>query len=273
VAGAIGRVYRRLHEGEEVGMRNGRRLGLVGAAGLIGLLSVAPPARAVEYRLQVVSIFTEAYASYHNAAELADGASGPGLVRLETSLDRGDVPSGAVLFDRRVQPVRQSLARAYGGARVVPELKPGGEGSVLWDEITWDGKPGERSVWLALPTIRNIQELRSVALKGSGSLRNFQPYGFPRNGTRAAAVALPLNFLWAQEERGSAWDKYISRSLDLRDGIGAVVGVNFNPMFPDQVYLIVSHAQQPTTYKAVLVWRQRKSDREGTGVEAPIMVH
>ena len=32
-------------------MRYGRRLGLVGAAGLMGLLAVAPPARAVEYRL------------------------------------------------------------------------------------------------------------------------------------------------------------------------------------------------------------------------------
>src|SRR5947208_906816 len=132
-------------------MRYGRRFGLVGAAGLMGLLAVAPPAQAVEYRLQVVSLFDTAYSAFLKVGERRDGASGPGLDRLEASVDRGDVPRGAVLFDRRVQPVRLSLAQAYGGARVVPAMKPGGDGSTLWDEITWDGKPGERSVWLVWP--------------------------------------------------------------------------------------------------------------------------
>ncbi len=252
-------------------MRYGRRLGLVGAAGLMGLLAVAPPARAVEYRLQVVSLFDTAYSAFLQAGERRDGASGAGLDRLEASVDRGDVPRGAVLFDRRVQPVRLSLAQAYGGARVVPAMKPGGDGSTLWDEITWDGKPGERSVWLVLPIIRNIQEVYNVALRGTGPLRNFQPFSFPMNGTRAAALTIPLNFLWAQEERGTAWDKYISRGLDLTEGIGAVVGVNTNLLFPDQVYLIVRHAEQPTTYKAVLVWRVRALDREAPS-QGPIIV-
>ena len=252
-------------------MRSRRRFGLVGAAGLIGLLAVAPPARAVEYRLQVVSMFDTAYSSFLRSGERWDGASGAGLDRLETSLDRGDVSRGAILFDRRVQPARQSLAQAYGGARVVPEMKPGGDGSTLWDEIIWDGKPGERSVWLVLPIIRNIQEVYNVALRGTGPLRNFQPFNFPINGTRAAAMSMPLNFLWAQEERGTAWDKYISRGLDLTEGIGAVVGVNTNLLFPDQVYLIVSHAEQPTTYKAVLVWRVRANDREAPS-QGPIIV-
>jgi len=91
------------------------------------------------------------------------------------------------------------------------------------------------------------------------------------NGTRAAALTIPLNFLWAQEERGTAWDKYISRGLDLTEGIGAVVGVNTNLLFPDQVYLIVSHAEQPTTYKAVLVWRVRALDREAPS-QGPIII-
>ena len=147
----------------------------------------------------------------------------------------------------------------------MPQIKPGGEGSTLWDEVAWDGKPGGRSVWLVSPTLWHIQELYNVALKAKGPLRYFQPYNFPINGTRAAAMALPLNFLWFHAERGTAWDKYISRGLDLRDGLGAVVGVNFNATFPDVVYLIVSHADQPTTYKAVLVWRQRQNDREAPG--------
>ena len=249
-------------------MRQAWRIGL----GLLTLLAIARPARAVEYRLQVVSIFQSTFVSFLKAGELKDGAAGPGLDRLEASLDRGDVSSGAILFDRRVQPVREGVARAYGGSPVVPAIKLGGEGSVVWDEVAWDGKPGERSVWVLSPILRNIQELYNAALKGTGPLRRFQPYSVPMNGTRATVVTLPLNFLWAQEERGTAWDRYLSRSLDLTGGIGAVVGVNTNAVFPDQVYLIVSQAETPTTYKAVLVWRQRNLDREAPGTQNPMIL-
>jgi hypothetical protein len=236
-------------------MRRLRRLGPVGAVGLLMVLATAAPASAVEYRLQVVSLFTTAFTSFLRPGELKDGASGPGLDRLEASLDGGRMPTGAILFDRRVQPVRESLSRAYGGSRVIPEMKPGGEGAAVWDEIVWDGKPGERSVWVVPPTIRNVQELYDSALKGTGPLRHFQAYGFPTNGTRVTALSLPLNFLWFYGERGTVWDKYLSRGLDLKDGIGLVVGVNTDTLFPDQVYLILRHAEQPTTYKAVLAWR------------------
>ena len=64
---------------------------------------------------------------------------------------------------------------------------------------------------------------------------------------------------------GVVWGKYVSRSLDMRDGIGAVIGQNFNPQFPDIVHLITRHAEGPTTYKAVVVWRHRKFDRETPG--------
>jgi len=248
-------------------MRQAWRFGL----GLLTLLAIARPAGAVEYRLQVVSIFQSTFASFLKAGELRDGATGPGLDRLEASLDRGDVAQGAVLFDRRVQPVAEGIARAYGGAPVLPTIKLAGGGSVVWDEVTWDGKPGERSVWLLSPILRNPQELYNAALKGTGPLRRFQPYTVPTNGTRAAVVTFPLNFLWAQEERGTAWDRYLSRGLDLTGGIGAVVGVNHSTLFPDQVHLVVSQAETPTTYKAVLVWRQRNLDREAPGTDNPIV--
>jgi hypothetical protein len=162
--------------------------------------------------------------------------------------------------------VLDNIARAYGGTPVVvASLKPGGGGSGSWDEITWDGKPGERSVWLVSPILRSVQELERVALKSTGHLRQFRVYNLPPDRSRLPAVALPLNFLWAQEERGTAWDKYIARSLDLENGAGVVVGTNVNALFPDQAYLIVSQAADPTTYKAVLVWRERKVDRQFPG--------
>jgi hypothetical protein len=252
-------------------MRYPTRLGVIGVMGLLTTFGLVTPARSVEYRLQVVSLFESGFVSFLNAGELRNGASGPGLDRLEATLDRGGIPAGAVLFDRRVQPLRATLMGPWGGARVVPAFKPAGEGPTLADEVVWDGKPGERSVWLVSPTMRSIQELYHVALKGGGALRHFQPYAMPVHATPAAAVAFPLNFLWAHEERGTVWDKYVSKSLDLRDGIGTVVGVNFNAIFPDQVYIVVSQAAEPTTYKAVLVWRERTLDRESPSIPGVIM--
>jgi hypothetical protein len=76
----------------------------------------------------------------------------------------------------------------------------------------------------------------------------------PIGGSRSAAVKYPLSFLSFNEERGGLWDRYVSRNLDLGEGLGAVVGENSNQFFPDQVYLIVQQAARPTTYKAVLFW-------------------
>jgi hypothetical protein len=252
-------------------MRYARTLGFVGALGLFILLATAAPASAVEYRLQVVSLFSTAFASFLKPGELKEGASGPGLDRLEANLDGGQVSKGAVLFDRRVQPVSESLGRAYGGSRVIPAIKPGGEGAVVWDEIIWDGQPGERSVWLVSPTIRNVQELYDTALKGRGALRHYQAYGFPTNGTRATVLSLPLNFLWVQEERGTAGGTSICRAASTsRTASAVVVGVNTNTLFPDQAYLIVSQAEQPTTYKAVLVWRERAAERQAPSNQNPV---
>ena len=239
-----------------------QRFGFFGAIGLVVWLAVWPAAEAVEYKLRVVSMPDTAYMSFLLPGEFTDGAAGPGLNRLEAALDSGDFPSGPVLFDRRVMPVRDSISRAYRGSRVLPELRAGGVGSIVWDEMTWEGNPGEQSVWVVSPIINNFQEVYNFAMRGTGPLRNYQPFSSPMDGSKVTAVMYPLNFLWFYEERGSIWDKYVSRSLDLREGIGAVVGQNFNPQFPDVVHLITRHAEGPTTYKAVIVWRGRKFDRQ-----------
>jgi hypothetical protein len=68
--------------------------------------------------------------------------------------------------------------------------------------------------------------------------------------------------IWAEEERGTAWARWIGRGLDVSGGLAAVVGQESNPTFPDRVYLVVSQAAEPTTYKAVLVWRDRPTELE-----------
>jgi len=252
-------------------MRSGWRAGLIGVVGLLGMLAATPAVLAVEYRLQVANLWDNGFVSLLKPGELDDGASGPGLNALEAALDAGDVPSGAALPDRHVQPVREAISRAYGAVRVIPQqVTAGGEGKVLWDEIRWEGKPGEHSVWLVKATSLRPQQVDRVAIKGSGPLRQYVPYALPSGIVKIPAVQFHLDFLWFYEERGTVWERYVSRSLDLSKDIGVVVGVNFNPSFPDYVYLIVRHTEQPTVYKAVLAWRERASSLQAP--QSPIIV-
>ncbi|MFI5373608.1 MAG: hypothetical protein ACHQ8D_03105 [Candidatus Rokuibacteriota bacterium] len=227
--------------------------GLLIAILLTGLAAAAP-AWAVEYRLEVASLWESALYPFAKTAELSDGASGPGLDRLEAGLDQGAVPHAVVLRDRTLRWASEGVAHAYGTVRVLAEIKAAGDGR-RWDEVRWEGKPGERSVWMVLPSgSGRPQQLYRVLLKGEGPVRQFMPY-VPVGGSRSAAVKYPLSFLWSYEERGLIWDHYLRQSLDLGQGLGAVVGENFNQSFPDQVYLIVQQAAEPTIYKAVLLWR------------------
>ncbi len=245
------------------------RLALWIGVGLLGVAALPLPASAVEYRLQVVSLYEEPFMSFLKRGELADGATGPGLERLQESLDRGEMPQSALLYDRPLQAVRESIARAWGGVRIRAEARQGGLEQELWDEVRWEGKPGEQSVWVVAPSTTKNQELHRLALKGPGAIRQFLPYTISVNSAKLDAVKAPLNFLWLHEERGTVWTQYASRVLDLRNGIGAVVGANHNPLFADHVYLVVSQGAEPTTYKAVLVWRRREHSDRGNLESGP----
>jgi hypothetical protein len=239
---------------------------MLGCAGaLLMLFPMASAAGAVEYRLQVANLFDTAFYSFLRSAELRDGASGPGLDRLAAAIDQGQLPRGPMLWDRHPEQPPASVAKAYGAKRVRAEVTLGGDGDQLWDEVRWDGQPGEQTVWLITPGARQPQRMLRVALKGAGPVRQFLPYKVTGGSARAAAVTYPLNFLWFHEERGTVWDRYLSAKLDLSNGIAAVIAENFNRTFPDRVYLFVRQGPQPTTYKAMLVWRTRHEDQEAPG--------
>lgn len=239
---------------------------------LAGVLAGVPagPVRAVEYRLEVVNLWENALYAYARTAELYDGASGPGLERFQQSLDDATMPRGVVLGDRTLRWASERVARAYGTTRVLADIHAGGDGHPLWDEVRWEGKPGERSVWMVLPSGRGRPErLYRAVLKGEGPPRQFLPY-VPTKGTRSAAVKYPLAFLWAYESRGTVWQRYVSESLDLSEGLGAVVGENDNQSLPDTVYLIVLHGAQPTTYKAMLLWREPAYNQQAPSLVNPM---
>ncbi len=245
-------------------MRRGARGWMAAVAAGLALAGPGPgagPAGAVEYRLQVVSLFEHGIVAFASPRELEDGAAGPGLDRLEATLDRGAVSPGALLWDRRVQPASLDAARAWGAAPVEATLVPASEAGRNWDTLTWQGEPGARSVWVLSPTGRYTRELHRLALRGTGPMRQHQPYALPRDARPVAALRLPLNFVWFHEERGSIW-RHVAPWLDLGAGLGVVVGATDPSPTPDSVYVVVQHAPGPTTYKAVLSWRQRPEEHE-----------
>jgi hypothetical protein len=224
-------------------------------------LAAAVPASAVEYRLQVVSVEDKAMGAFLSADEFKDGATGPGLRKLEAVLDGGDLSRAVLFHDRHLQRAGDRVARAYGAVPVRVDVQTGGHEGQLWDDVRWEGKPGEQSVWPVTPGSTITQEVQRLALKGTGPLRQFRSYAMPSRGPKVPAVNFPLSFLWFHEERGGVWEKYVSKVLDLGEGIGAVVGVNHNEVYTDSVYLVVRHAAEPTTYKAVIFWNSRKINR------------
>ena len=223
-----------------------------------------PPADTglVEYRLRLINLQHDAFTSYLSTAELADGASGPGLMRLAAAADTGELGGGAVLYDRHLVPASEPVARAFGATPVEARVKLGGGERDVWDEARWLGKPGERTVWIVTPRARRAQEVRRVGLSDVAALAQFRPTSPPLVArVPEASVAVPLQYLRSVEERGAA-GTYIDRTLDRSRGIAALVAVNDDVVFPDRVYLVVTHAVRPATYEAVLAWARRGGERE-----------
>jgi hypothetical protein len=237
---------------------------------LLAALLLAPvPVQAVEYRLQVAHLKELAFASYFEG-RIGQGVGELAMTRLQRALEGGTIPRGALLYDRGAEPVTEAAA----GFRAIPAVAtPGATAPARpWQEIVWDGVPGQRTVWVVAPMRTKDQQVAHIALKGSGpALRYHIPYTVGFRPTALAAVSYPQVFVRMYAERGTLWDRYLGRHLAPAEGIAAVVGVNDNPTFADWVYIVIDHAPGPTAYAAVVGWdRRRGADRsnlEGVGRE------
>ena len=113
-------------------------------AALVLVLGLAAPVGAVEYRLQVASIHRDGFNHYLDGP-LGTGSGELVMERLGRDLDSGEVPGGAVLSDRPLRYGWEAVATSFRAVKVIAEIRPG-EGSRRWDEVVWQGNPGERSV-------------------------------------------------------------------------------------------------------------------------------
>jgi hypothetical protein len=224
----------------------------------------APPAAGlVEYRLRLLNVRHTAFTSFLAAAELGEGASGPGLLALVDAAAAGALPRGAVLYDRHVAPAPEPVALAWGATPVADaRVKLGGGGRDFWDDARWYGRPGERTVWVVTARARRPQEIRRLALGADQMLAHFRPLPSPMFGRRLEpATAVGLGYLQHAEQRAEA-AAYARRHVDLSRGIAAVVAVNDDLTSPDRAYLVVTHAAGAATYEAVMAWASRGIERE-----------
>jgi hypothetical protein len=254
-------------------MRRRNRFVWVGM-GLIGLSLLGRPAQAVEYRLLVASVFDTSLTSFVTAQELTYGASGPGLERLETAISTGEIDWGSMPAGRPLTSVPDSIARAWSGVGIHADILRGGVDVGRWDEVRWQGKPGERSIWLIKATGNTRpQSVQRLTLEsGAGPVRLYPPYVFTGGG-RLAVLQMPQPLIASSETRGNIWDKWVAKGLDLGQGIGAVVGLSANALNSDLVYLVVQQGDQPTSYKAVISWADPDIDREGRNRIVPRSHH
>lgn len=222
---------------------------------LLGILIQPTLAQAAEYRLQVVSIYEDSFASYIDVSGRTVK-----LGRLETALDRQQIPKGPILYDRWVEPADPSVARAFGATPVKAEPVPDRESFL--PEFRWQGEPGTRSLWIVKPRSFHYHELSQLGLKGVGQFLHILPSAAAVKVVRSRAVSFPTNLIDASNGRSNLWEKWLSRYLDLSDGIATVVGIESNPTYPDRVYLLIEQGSEPRQFKAVLGYRKRPAAEE-----------
>ena len=234
-----------------------------GLAACVTARTFAPPAVApglVEYRLRTLSLWHDAFTSFLSSSELNDGAAGPGLTRLAGDADAGALGRGTVLYDRHITAVPPSMLATFDAVAVEAQIKLGGAGRDFWDEARWYGKPGERSVWMITSRNRRPQEVRRVGLSDTTAIAQFRPTARPLFGaTPQATIAVPIAFVNDADGR-AARSAHVTGGLDPGRAIAAVVARN-DLLFPDRVYLIITHAARAATYEALLAWADRPIER------------
>ena len=154
---------------------------------------------------------------------------------------------------RPLNVVPDSIAPG-GGVAIRAQIARGGVNS-YWDEVRWDGKPGERSIWIVKPNGRESpQAVNHVILKGTTPLTLYQPYSVACGKNRVPVMQLGISLIAFQESRGDVWDKYVAKNVNMAHGIGAVVGVNNDAVLPSLVYIIIEQGPAPTTFEVVITW-------------------
>lgn len=238
-------------------------------AGLLTLALAASPlaAGAVEYRLRVANLDDGAY--FHFAEnDRYDRDSPFRLPGLEPAIDRGSLPNGVFVASRSLVAADVGTARSFEAVEVrsLPDSRPAGQ----WQEVRWEGTPGERSVWVVRGYGLSRQAVVGVGLTApTGEFRHYIPHGVGPGAARLRVGRIGLDFVEFWEGREGLWRRFLAPKLDLHRGIAAVVGENPNAVYPDAVFLIIDQPPAPTTYDIAIAWHNRSRGRSNPFLDGP----
>jgi hypothetical protein len=215
---------------------------------------------AVEYRLQVANLDYLTVSAYTDPAQPGQPGEG-GLARLEARLDTMEFPAGAVIPGREVLLLQDPK---YGGKipdrlSVLPTTR-----EQAWTTLIWDANPGESFAFVVRTDMAAWQQAWFVGANPEGTLRRLR-LGNPSlfGGQSYEVPQVSNDFLANATDRGTftSWMAQHARPLN---GMSIAVGQGRHRIYDaDRVYVLLTVAAEPRTYKVVVGWRDH-SDR-GTG--------
>lgn len=233
---------------------------------LAWLLLVVPlRVQAVEHTLRVANLHDDAFAYFIRGA-IRRGEGELAMPGLEQAVDSASIGGGGLIYDRDIHAAGDGIAQSFGAVTVRPTGYSATVENGSWKAVRWEGKPGDRVVWVIRPSTTHFAEVRHLAVSGpQGELRYFIPYSVTVSPTRSRAVAYSLTLLRSGENGRPLWQMYLSRAVDLKQG-AAVVG---RPTIgADWVYVVIEPPPEATTFSVAIGWTRRgSSDRilAGTG--------
>lgn len=240
------------------------------AALLVAILATPSLVWAVEYRLRVANLHDSAY--FHFATSDGGPSDSPyALPGLVPALTSGTLGTGVFVPSRSLVAADGPTARSLNAV----EARPVGDASQRgqWLEVRWEGRPGQRAVWVVRGEGIFQPAVVGVGLPAqNGQFRHFIPLALAPGAWRLRAARIGLDFIDFWYGREGLWRRHLGPRLDLGRGIAAVVGENPNSVYSDAVFLVIEQPSTPTTWDVVIAWRHRERGRvnpyfEGPGVD------
>lgn len=235
---------------------------------LAWLLLAAPlhAAAGVEYTLRVANLHDDTFV-YFIRGPIRRGEGELAMPGLEQALDSASIGGGGLIYDRDIHAAGDGIAQSFGAVTVRPTGYSATVENGLWKAVRWEGKRGDRVVWVIRPSTTHFAEVRHLAVSDpQGELRYFLPYSVTLSPTPSRAVAYSLALLRSGENGRPLWQMYLSRAVDLQQGAAVVVG---RPTLgADWVYVVIELPPQATTFSLAIGWSRRGSNdrvRAGTG--------
>jgi len=190
------------------------------------------------------------------------------LRRLEPALEQSALPSGVFVTSRTLVPADRGRVRSFGAVEARPLSQAPSPGE--WQEVRWEGKPGERVVWIIQGEGVVRQGVVGVGLRGAGGeFRHYIPFTPGPRAWKVRAARLGLEFVDFWYGRDGLWTRVLGPRLDLATGIAAVVAENPNSVYADSVFLVIEQPPATTTYDVVIAWRHRGRGQFNPYYEGP----